>query len=150
MGAVTMMYFVSRQIVRPLLQLGDSARKFGEGDYETAIAITCQDEVGQLATVLDGARQEIDGFITRILDNIPGLLLSVDKNGIIMPHVSQQVIDALGADCVGKNVNDRLFAGSALFKEAADIAFDPQFDLPFTDSLALAERERTSVSAPSR
>jgi len=52
---------LSRRLTKPIRRLAVSAKRFGEGDYETPIAEKTGDEIELLAATLDGMRQNIVG-----------------------------------------------------------------------------------------
>jgi len=55
--AVTL--FVSRAITRPLRRLARAARAIGAGDLQTAVPVETRDEIGLLATTLEGMRRSL-------------------------------------------------------------------------------------------
>lgn len=50
---------ISRRIARPIEKLTDTAKKFGEGDYEVEFSAEGYKEIEELAGVLDDARDEV-------------------------------------------------------------------------------------------
>ena len=61
-----LMWLVTRQIVRPLLRLSSTARKFGAGDLEAPIPVTGHDEIGDLAKSLDTMRGQLKHSLDEI------------------------------------------------------------------------------------
>ena len=51
--AFVALYFISRQMVRPLIEMAAAAKSFGNGDFSKRIAVNTYDEVGQLALALN-------------------------------------------------------------------------------------------------
>ena len=70
--------FTARRIARPLTELAEGAKRMGEGNYEQAIAVKSEDEVGELARALNQMREGIaerEGKIRRLAywDKLTGL-----------------------------------------------------------------------------
>ncbi|NNF17961.1 MAG: EAL domain-containing protein [Gammaproteobacteria bacterium] len=55
-----------RRLARPILQLAEQARRIGSGDYETAIDLQRDDEVGDLAAAFEQMRTNLRAQTSRI------------------------------------------------------------------------------------
>jgi signal transduction histidine kinase len=64
---------VARFITRPLRRLERAARAIGEGDLKAHIAATSTDEIGFLATTLDGMRQQLAARDQRLQMMLAGI-----------------------------------------------------------------------------
>lgn len=52
-------YFVTIQLVKPLRQMADAAKRFGRGEFDTRLEVTSYDEMGQLAMALNNMAQSL-------------------------------------------------------------------------------------------
>ena len=52
-------YFISVQLVKPLRQMSEAAKKFGRGEFDTRLEVTSYDEMGQLAMSLNQMAQSL-------------------------------------------------------------------------------------------
>jgi two-component system sensor histidine kinase/response regulator len=57
--ALTLSWFLSRLVNRPLRELATQARRLGGGDLDREIRLQAQDEFGHLATALETMRQQL-------------------------------------------------------------------------------------------
>jgi methyl-accepting chemotaxis protein len=96
-ASILALWWLTKRISRPISELAQAAEAFGAGDYNSPIPGAGPDEVGRLASTLEHARSEISGFIDRILDSYPGLLLTVDRNLQIQSQISAAVISHFGS-----------------------------------------------------
>lgn len=56
---VVAVYFISAQLVKPMRQMAAAAQKFGRGEFDTRLAVTSYDEMGQLAMALNNMAQSL-------------------------------------------------------------------------------------------
>lgn len=134
------MWLVTRYIIAPLGKLTQAAKIFGKGDYNTKISVPGSDEINTLAQVMDKARSDISGFINRILDVIPSIMLTFDREGNILPHASRtsRILLNKGQDLTGKKVGDLVFHESSEWRELLKLAFSKTSKMPFTSLMELA------------
>lgn len=52
-------YFITIQLVKPLRQMADAAKRFGRGEFDTRLEVTSYDEMGQLAMALNNMAQSL-------------------------------------------------------------------------------------------
>jgi len=62
--AFIIVYFVSLQMVKPLRQMSEAAKKFGDGEFSTRLEISSYDEMGQLATSLNDMAKSLSTLET--------------------------------------------------------------------------------------
>ncbi len=147
LGACLIIILVSKRITRSIHALTESAQLFGAGDYLSPITRTTSDEIGLLAKEFEHARGEISGFITRILNVVPGIMLTIDHKGIIQKHASKMTLDLFnkGYDLQGKNIDEVLFSGDPQLQELTSMAFNPAIPVPFDDLIELAPNELNTL-----
>ena len=51
--AVLINYFIARLVSRPVISISEHAKRIADGDYETTLAVTTNDEVGMLAASIN-------------------------------------------------------------------------------------------------
>ena len=126
-----------KTITNPIKVLTQHAVNFGKGNLEQEITVSSEDEIGVLAGVLDNARVEIDGFISRILNTFPGLMISLDKEGRIQGRVSKMAEQMFG-NCGEEFCVDRFFNSDVDFRKVLEMAFDEKVKMPFKDVINFA------------
>ena len=145
--ALLVFWLLAARVTSHIRNLTQAAEKFGAGDYVTPITAEGEDEVARLAKVFEQARGSIGGFIEEVLGAFPGLLLPVNKDGIIGEHISTRSQELL-AQPAGKPISDALFNGNGDFSSMLEPAVADGSDISFDDLMSLAPqrvevRERT-------
>lgn len=133
-------WLVSKRIAARLLGLEGQARRFADGDYQTAITCDGHDEVTSVAQALEAGRVSIDEFISRILGTMPGVLVTVDTELTLGRYASHEAAAWFDGQILGQPAT-ALFsapAAASAFTDAAGMAFDADMPLPFADSMGLA------------
>ena len=70
LGVAVIVYFVlSLLAIRPVINMQGMARRFGGGDLDARVALTSADEMGELASQLNGMAQQIQDY-THSLENL--------------------------------------------------------------------------------
>lgn len=59
LGSLAGALWLSRNVTRPVSQLADAARRIGRGDYQTALTVRHNDELGELARAFNGMQDGI-------------------------------------------------------------------------------------------
>jgi two-component system chemotaxis sensor kinase CheA len=101
LAAMAVGLLLSSRIVRPVQRLSEGARRVGEGDFEHTIAVSTNDEIGDLAasfnemtSSLRDAMQVLDGRnrdMRLVLDNVGQGLLTIDRAGTVSTERSAAV-----------------------------------------------------------
>ena len=96
LAAVAAGFAVSRSIAGPVKQLAESARRIGAGDFQGAVAVIRNDEIGDLATAFRDMQRSLGETMSAldarnrdmrlVLDNIQQGLFTVNLDG----HISQE------------------------------------------------------------
>lgn len=60
LAAIIAVYFISQKITNPLHNMTDAAKKFGQGDFSERVAVSGNDEVGELATAFNNMAESLD------------------------------------------------------------------------------------------
>ena len=76
---IGMYLLVNRQVVAPLKQLQQHAKKFGEGDFTSAINLSRHDEIGTLAGNLDAMKQNISGILKEVSSTTTSLAQTAEQ-----------------------------------------------------------------------
>ncbi len=131
LGAVAVGILVSSRIVRPIRALSEGARRVGSGDFKHEIAITTQDEIGELASSFNemttSLRESIALLDRRnhdmrlVLDHMDQGLLTIDRSGgmsversaVLEKWFGPSLEDEAFADYVGR-VDPRAAANFAM------------------------------------
>jgi len=138
LGSLPIQIVIIKTIVKPLRKLTRAAENFGRGDYQATIESKSIDEVGKLAQVIEGARQEILSFITRILNTIPGLLITIDKDKKIQPQLSKVTTDLFGKEIINKSFTQTIFPKDTSVDTLTSLIFDKEKKLNFESLIELA------------
>ncbi|NRA38432.1 MAG: Hpt domain-containing protein, partial [Planctomycetes bacterium] len=149
--SIFIFYIFARILTQPIIKLTESAKIFGQGNYHIPFRSTAKDEIGVLSDEFEHSRKHISSFINRILDVIPGLLFTCDRDGVMQKHMStmsKNVLNTAGNDQKSETPDDNV--GSALCGQDANFindpltfALDPAMDIPWTDAIELAPQEIT-------
>lgn len=62
--AVVIVYFVTRQMVKPLKEMAEVAQRFGKGDFSQRVTIYDYDEIGQLGMAINNMAQSVSTLET--------------------------------------------------------------------------------------
>lgn len=113
-------YLLSRRITQPLTALNQTASRMSEGFYGERVAITQNDEIGQLGTTLNllSARlstvinnlNEEKSKLEKVLSSIGEGIIAVDRDGRVVHH-NRAALDLLSAPPrseVAQNIKDQL------------------------------------------
>ncbi|WP_242515958.1 HAMP domain-containing protein [Sorangium cellulosum] len=160
LGALTVFLlvgFARWQIVRPLSQLVDAARRVGQGDRAVRVDVRTGDELGRLADGFNAMsaaileREEQLQMATRSLrelfDNMREAIVAFGPDGRLGSEVSRQARQIFGGRAAaGSHVAELLYGGAPLCVESqalqrwVDVAFDAEID-GFAEVAELAPRE---------
>jgi len=66
LGAVTMAVFLARSITAPVLALTERVKRLGKGETNTPVAISSQDEIGELAAAFDEMAEALKTNLDRL------------------------------------------------------------------------------------
>ncbi len=99
MGLV-LVWMTTRQVVRPLLRLTDTARRIASGDLHTPVTVAGQDEVGTLASSFEVMRRRLEHSLNDFeslleVARAVGQSLELDK---VLPGVLDAVIGGTSAE----------------------------------------------------
>jgi len=133
------LYIVQRPILKRIQRLSNMAENFGKGDYETPIKIKSNDEIGMFSAVLENTRVKIGTFITHILDILPGIMVTFDSKGSVLPHTSKMAKKILGENLTGKKISEMIVpkAKKEIFNNLLKLVFDPKRTMSFNDLMEL-------------
>ncbi len=92
---------IARMITKPLLELKNAALAFSKGEKDIVINVNSNDEIGELAEVMNGMIEQI-GLQISYLDNLPTPVLIIDK------EFHLKYINKFGAKLVGKSQQEAL------------------------------------------
>jgi len=114
-SVITVLVFIlfTRMIIKPLLAAGDFARKIGSGNFDVSITVASEDEIGDLAKVLQKMAEKLKVMISEtqmkaaILDAIPSPVMAVTKD------LKISVLNKAAAELGGRNASD--FIGTNCF-----------------------------------
>lgn len=86
--------WISSLISKPILALRDAAEQFGAGHFETRVAVTSTDELGQLSKAFNAmaediktARQDLESerdYVSNILRSMIDMVIVLNSEGIIL------------------------------------------------------------------
>lgn len=66
LGAVTMAVFLAWSITAPVLALTERVKRFGEGEVDLPVAVSSQDEIGELAVAFDDMAEALQANLDRL------------------------------------------------------------------------------------
>lgn len=86
-------YYVSRTITRPLKNAAEALRKLAEeeGDLSTRLAVTSQDEIGQLSKSFNMFVGKLHDIISQVADSTQQVVVAADKMGTITEKTKEHV-----------------------------------------------------------
>lgn len=166
-GALTVLLlvgFARWQIVRPLSQLVDAARRVGEGERSVRVDVRTNDELGRLADGFNAMsaaileREEKLQMATKSLrelfDNMREAIVAFGPDGRLGSEASKQARSIFGERAAaGTHIAELLYSGAPLCVESqalrqwVDVAFDAEIDA-FPEVAELAPREVWFERAP--
>lgn len=154
--AALLLAFTRRQIVNPLHELAQAARRVGRGELGARVELRRADEMGQLGATFNQMSEAIHdretrlGAVTKSLrelfDHMQEGILAFDRDGLVRGEVSRRARRFFGSDLEGQHIAQLLYGGAShevdaqAFEEFRSLAFDVPLD--HWDELAeLAPRE---------
>jgi signal transduction histidine kinase len=94
LAVLLMAWITTRRVVRPTQQLTMAALRIAEGDLETSIHISAQDEVGRLARSLESMRQQLRAAYRQLADANRVLEAEVGERTSQLGKVLEKIISA--------------------------------------------------------
>ncbi len=95
--------FVRRRVVVPLEQLGQAARRIGAGDLESVVPRLWDDELGELAGVMEAMRRELAASRSHLQHRV-----DQRTNELVEAfEFSQEIVSRLDLDSLLQSVTDR-------------------------------------------
>ncbi|WP_052507348.1 hybrid sensor histidine kinase/response regulator [Desulfonatronovibrio magnus] len=89
------MYFFMQQVSKPLVQLTESARKFKERNLESEIKVDSNDEIGELASTMEGMRREIAGYVNKLKKSISNATEELQQALTYLSSIMDNMADGL-------------------------------------------------------
>jgi methyl-accepting chemotaxis protein len=87
-------YFITRQITIPIIQAVVFSKKMSRGDFTSRLSIDQKDEVGILASALNGIVTNVGGIIRHITDEVDTLSRSSDHLKTLSEQMTRGADDA--------------------------------------------------------
>ena len=109
-------FYISRKISDPILELTDASQKIGKGAFETPVAISTRDEIGDLAKAFNRMGEKLRkstqeliqtrDFTTNVISSIRDALIVLDSQGQIqeMNISAQNLLGYSEEELVGKSI----------------------------------------------
>jgi len=108
--AVFVSFLISRQISKPLEELGEGAEHFAKGDLKYKLAIPKTKEIGELALAMNEMAAQLDSKITQITQqsNELEVILSSLEEGVIAIDIHERImkLNRVAAKLISVNLSD--------------------------------------------
>ncbi|MGH7293361.1 MAG: HAMP domain-containing protein, partial [Polyangiaceae bacterium] len=145
--ALLLIGFARQQIVKPLGELGDAARRIGRGEFQASVRVRSHDEIGELARAFDKMREALADRelhlraarqdLRELFDHMRQAILAFGRDGRVVGAVSRQAVRLFGPQAAdGALVRDLLYGGASagdLDAQAFDEWIAMAFDVPLEE-----------------
>ncbi len=154
--ALLLIIIVRRQVVSPVEQLANAARRVGMGDLKARVEVTSQDEIAALANAFNAMGQAIADreeqieaatrSLRELFDHMQQAILAFGADGKVEGEVSREAAKIFGKEAlVEQDVRDLLYPNRTQNDVDAQ-AFDEWLSVAF--SIAPSEWARVGELAP--
>ncbi len=140
--ALLLITIVRRQVVSPVVQLANAARRVGMGDLKARVVVSSQDEIGELANAFNAMGQAIADreeqiesatrSLRELFDHMQQAILAFGADGKVAGEVSREAAKVFGKDAlVGQDIRELLYPA----RNQSDVdaqAFDEWMSVAFT------------------
>lgn len=144
--ALVLITIVRRQVVSPVVQLANAARRVGMGDLKARVAVSSQDEIGELANAFNAMGQAIADreeqieaatrSLRELFDHMQQAILAFGPDGKVAGEVSREAAKIFGKDTlVGHDIRELLYPTSWPSRAQSDVdaqAFEEWMSVAFT------------------
>jgi two-component system chemotaxis sensor kinase CheA len=154
--AILLITIVRRQVVSPVVQLANAARRVGMGDLKARVEVTSQDEIAELANAFNAMGQAIADreeqiaaateSLRELFNHMQQAILAFGADGKVDGEVSREAAKIFGKEAlVGQDVRDLLYPNRTENDVDAQ-AFDEWLSVAF--SIAPGEWAEVGELAP--
>ncbi|MEO6417815.1 MAG: HAMP domain-containing protein, partial [Polyangiaceae bacterium] len=140
--ALLLITIVRRQVVSPVVQLANAARRVGMGDLKARVVVSSKDEIGELANAFNAMGQAIADreeqieaatrSLRELFDHMQQAILAFGPDGKVDGEVSREAAKIFGKDGLdGRDIRDLLYPD----RRETDVdaqAFDEWMSVAFT------------------